>query len=212
MAEDESELEILQKASLGDQALLENLMEEHRPRLRRMVRLRLDHRVKGRVDSSDVIQEAYLEAFRRLPEYLRDPTVPFFVWLRFLTGQKLVQIHRQHLGVRARDVAREVSLYRGALPEATSAALVARLAGQLTSPSLGAAKAEMKMLLQDALNTMDPLDREVLVLRHFEQLTYAEVASELDITESGAAKRYVRALQKLRRVLSSLPGAPKDME
>src|SRR5207237_5104844 len=136
----------------------------------------LDRRLQGRVDPSDVIQEAYLEVSRRLPEYLRDPSLPFFLWLRLVTGQKLALAHRQHLGVQARDAGREVSLYRGALPEATSAALAAHLLGRLTTPSQDAIKAELKLSIQEALNSMDPIDREVLTLRHFEQLSNSETA------------------------------------
>lgn len=204
MTDGETEWEALQQASCGDQVQMERLLQEHRPRLHRMVGLRLDRRVRGRVDASDVIQDAYLEAYRRLSEYLENPSVPFFIWLRFLTGQKLRQIHRQHLGAEARDVSREVATYRSR-PEASSAAIVAELAGKLTSPSLGAAKAEAKTHLQDALDSMSALDREVLVLRHFEQLTYAETASELEMSESAVAKRYIRALAKLRAAFGGPP-------
>ena len=182
------------------------LLEEHRPRLRRMVRLRLDPRLHGRIDPSDVIQEAYLEASARLAEYLRKPTMPFFLWLRFLAGQKLVTLHRHHLGRQMRDPGREVSLYRGRLPGASSAALAAQLLGHETRPSEAAVRAELKIRLQEALNRMDPLDREVLALRHFEQLSLAETAEVLGLTESGACRRHLRALKRLKEILSSLPG------
>jgi RNA polymerase sigma-70 factor, ECF subfamily len=171
-----------------------------------MVALRLDPRLQGRVDPSDVIQEAYLEASARLAEYLQNPTMPFFLWLRFLAGQKLVTLHRHHLGARMRDAGREVSLYRGQLPETSSAALAARLLGHDTRPSEAAIRAELKLRLQEALNSLDPLDREVLALRHFEQLSRAEVAQVLGISEAATSKRYVRALQRLKDVLSNLPG------
>src|SRR5262249_22089592 len=147
-----------------------------RPRLRRMIKFRLDRWLQGRVDPSDVIQEAYLEVSRRLVEYLHDPSMPFFLWLRLVTGQKLALAHRQHLGVQARDAGREVSLHRGAFPEATSAALAAQLIGHQTSPSQAAAKAELRIRLQEALNGMEDIDREILALRHFEQLSNVEAA------------------------------------
>ena len=105
--------ELLGQAAAGDLASLGALLEQYRSRLRRMVRLRLDPRLQGRVDTSDVIQEAFLDAARRLPDYVREPKAPFFLWLRFLTGQKLLELRRRHLGAELRDAGREVSLYRG---------------------------------------------------------------------------------------------------
>src|SRR3954463_2855880 len=190
ISQDPRELELIRRAGQGDTAGLDGLLERYRPRLRRMIKLRLDRRLQGRVDPSDVIQEAYVEVSRGLPEDLRDPSLPFFLWLRLMTGQKLALAHRQHLGVQARDAGREVSLYRGALPEATSAALAAQLIGQQTSPSHAAARIELKIRLQVALNSMEQLDREVLALRHFEQLTNVETARALGISETAACNRY----------------------
>ena len=130
-----------------------------------------------------------------------------FLWLRFLTGQKLVQLHRRHLGVQARDAAREISLHRGPFPEATSAALAAQLVGRFSSPSEAAMRAEARLKLEQTLNQMDRIDREVLVLRHFEQLSNAETAQSLGIEEAAASKRYVRALKRLKEHLGSFPGS-----
>jgi RNA polymerase sigma-70 factor, ECF subfamily len=197
---------LLRRAAQGDQAAWGALLVRSRGRLRRMVALRLDRRLQGRVDPSDIIQEAYIDASARLAEYARQPDMPFFLWLRFLTGQRLLRVHRQHLGAEMRDVAREVSLYRGALPAATSAALAAQLLGRDTRPSEAAVRAERSIRLQEALNSMDPLDREVLALRHFEQLSNGEAAGVLGLQESAAAKRYVRALKRLRLILDARPG------
>ena len=172
-----------------------------------MVELRLDPRVRGRIDASDVLQEAALEAFERLENYLGDPKLPFFLWLRFLTSQKVLALHRQHLGAQRRDARREVRLQRGPWPEASTAALANQLLGKLTAPSQAAVRAEGKQRLEEALNDMDPLDCEVLVLRHFEQLTNVEVAKELGLDESAASKRYIRALRKLKGLLDRMPGA-----
>ena len=201
---------LLRRAAQGDQAAWGALLVRSRDRLRRMVALRLDRRLQGRVDPSDIIQEAYIDASARLAEYARQPDMPFFLWLRFLTGQRLLRVHRQHLGAEMRDVAREVSLYRGALPAATSAALAAQLLGRDTRPSVAAIRAERQRRLQEALNAMDLLDREVLVLRHFEELTNAEVARELHLQESAASKRYIRALHRLKEILASLPGGLEE--
>jgi RNA polymerase sigma-70 factor (ECF subfamily) len=203
---DAEEHNLLDRAAQGDAQALADLFTRYRPRLNRMVKLRLDPRVQGRVDASDIVQEAYLETCRKLGDYLREPRLPFFLWLRLLAGQKLALAHRQHLGVQARAAGREVSLYRGALPEASSAALAAQLLGKLTTPSQAAVKAELKIRIQEALNSMDAIDREVLSLRHFEQLSNAETALVLGIKETAACNRYVRALERLRGILASLPG------
>jgi RNA polymerase sigma-70 factor (ECF subfamily) len=211
MTRDPSETsDLLRRAGDGDAAALGQLLDGHRKRLRRMVRLRLDPRLQSRIDPSDVLQEAFLEAAQRLAEYLRDPKMPFFLWLRFLTGQKLLALRRRHLGTKARDASREVSLYRGAMPEASSACLAAQLLGRITTPLQAALRAEMKVRLQEALNSMDPLDREVLALRHFEQLSRAEIAHLLQIHDAAVSKRYIRALKRLKELLSSLPGGASE--
>jgi RNA polymerase sigma-70 factor (ECF subfamily) len=207
MVDDDSDTEqLLTRAGQGDRRALGELLALHRERLRRMVELRMDRRLQGRLDASDVIQEAFLEASVRFDEFRRDRPMPFFLWLRFITGQKLIVAHRRHLGTKARDARREVSIYRGALPEATSESLAAQLLGRFTSPSLAAARAELQVRLQEMLNTMDGTDREILVLRHFEQLSCAESAAVLGIEESTASSRYYRALKRLKELMTSFPG------
>jgi RNA polymerase sigma-70 factor, ECF subfamily len=207
MKDDSTELQDgLRRLAAGDAQALAGLFARYRDRLRRMVKLRLDRRLQGRIDASDVLQEAYLNAAKRAAEYSANPTMPFFLWLRFLTGQRLLIVHRQHLGAKMRDAGQEVSLYRGALPQASSLSLAAQLMGRLTSPSLAAVRAEMQLKLQEALNGMDALDREVLTLRHFEELSNTEVAAVLDLQKAAASNRYIRALKRLREVLASMPG------
>jgi RNA polymerase sigma-70 factor (ECF subfamily) len=197
---------LLARAQAGDRQALNEIFTRHRGRLRRMVEMRLDWRLQARLDASDVIQEAFLDAAREIGDYLRDPKIPLFLWLRLVVGQRLTTLHRQHLGVQMRDAGREVSLYRGALPAASSAALAAQLLGKHTSPSEAAVRAECLVRVQEALNALDPLDREVLSLRHFEQLTRAEAAQVLGISEAAAAKRYLRALDRLKDILVDRPG------
>jgi RNA polymerase sigma-70 factor (ECF subfamily) len=197
---------LLRRIGEGDGRGWGELLARHEPRLRRMIAFRLDPRLQGRVDPADVLQEAYLAAFQNLGTYLRQPAMPFFLWLRGIAGNKLLELHRHHLGTPMRDARREVSLYRGALPQATSAALAARLLGRLTRPSQAAVRAEAKLRLQEALNAMDPVDREVLALRHFEHLSNAEAAEVLGIRAAAAGKRYLRALERLRAALARLPG------
>jgi len=196
--------ERLRLAAQGDSGSWESLVAESRQRLRRMVAFRLDQRLQGRIDPSDVLQDAYIEAWQDLDNYLRLPAMPFFLWLRGIAGNKLREVHRHHLGTQARDPRREVSICDGALPETTTTALAAGLLGNLTRASEEAIRLELKLRLQDALNTMEPLDREVLALRHFEQLSPAETAQVLGIKEKAAGMRYVRALRRLKEILSSL--------
>ncbi len=200
----------LRQAAEGDQAAWALILTPHRKRLRRMVALRLDQRLRGRIDPSDVLQEAFLQAAMALPKYLERPEQPVFLWLRWLTGMTLQLVHRRHLGVQGRDAGREVQLLDRPWPEASSAALAAQLLGRDTRPSVAAMRAERQRRLQEALNAMDPLDRDVLVLRHFEDLTNAEVARELRIQESAASKRYIRALHRLKEILASLPGGIEE--
>jgi RNA polymerase sigma-70 factor (ECF subfamily) len=198
--------DLLRRAGNGDQEALAELFGRYRDRLKRMVLLRLDRRLQGRIDASDVLQEAYLDLARRASEIADKPDMPFFLWLRLLTGQRLLAIHRRHFGTRMRDVGQEVALHHGAMPQATSASLAAQLLGRLTSPSLAAVRAEMQLRLQEALNSMDPIDREVLVLRHFEELSNGETAEVLGLQKTAASNRYVRALKRLRSILQSMPG------
>jgi len=132
--------------------------------------------------------------------------LPFFLWLRLEVGQKLVDVHRFHLGTQMRDAGQEVSLHRGALPQVTSLSLAEHLLGKLTSASQAAMRVELKLRVQEALNSMDPHDREVLILRHFEELSNAEAAHVLGIKPSAAVNRYVRALKRLKDVFQGMPG------
>ena len=195
----------------GDKGALNSLFDRYRDRLRRMVEIRLDTRLQARLDASDVVQEAYVEVAGRLEEYLRDPKLPLFLWLRLVVGERLMKLHRHHLGTQMRDAGREVSLYRGALPAASSAALAAQLLGRHTSPTQAILRAERILRLQEALNTLEPMDREILSLRHFEELTAAETARVLGIEESAAAKRYFRALKRLKEILAAMPGGQEGI-
>src|SRR5262245_41752980 len=169
-ADSEETIRLLRQAAQGDGAGLGELLGRHRERLRRLVALRLDPRVSGRLDASDVLQDVCLEATNRLPEYLHDPAMPFFLWLRLPAGPKVSYRHRLHLGAEMRAAGREVSIHTNPIPEASSAALAAQLLGHDTHPSGAALRAERKARLQEALAEMDPIDREILALRHFEQL------------------------------------------
>lgn len=205
-AEPRTNEELLDAARGGDESALALLFERHRDRLEHMVRLRMDARLQGRVDPGDVLQDAYLTIRGKFPQYSAAPAMPFFLWLRLEVGQKLVAVHRFHLGTQMRDAGQEVSLHQGALPQVTSQSLVENLLGKLTTASRAAIRVELKLRVQEALNSMDPHDREVLILRHFEDLTNGEAAEVLGIKPAAAANRYVRALRRLRVVFEDMPG------
>ncbi|MFL5244190.1 MAG: sigma-70 family RNA polymerase sigma factor [Gemmataceae bacterium] len=198
--------DLLERAAAGDEAALRDLFSRYRDRLKRMVHLRLSRRLQGRIDDSDILQEAYLEVSKKLSEYTQNPALPFYLWLRHMTGLKLAEVHRHHLGAQMRDADREVTLHRGGLPEADSVSLAAQLLGKLTSPSRAAIKAETRLYVQEALNSMDPIDREVLALKHFEQLSTSEIGEVLGMSKAGAGSRYLRAIKRLREILSRIPG------
>ena len=198
---DENE-NLLQQADAGDPHALGQLLEQHRNRLLQITGFRMDQRLKSRIDAADVVQDAFVEATRRVSEQKRDDRIPFFLWLRLLTLQRLAELHRKNLGVQARDVGREVSIFAGQVPQATSAVIAAQLLGGLTSPSQAAIRVETRQLVEDKLNAMDELDREILVLRHFEKLSNQETARVLNIKESAASNRFIRALKKLKSDLT----------
>jgi RNA polymerase sigma-70 factor (ECF subfamily) len=203
-AEKRVEADLLRAAGeAGRGEVLARLFEEHRPRLDRMVALRMDPRMRARLGASDVLQDAYVEIARRIGDWLEDPSMPFFLWVRFIAAQRLQAMHRHHLGAKMRDARRQVSAHRADFPDATGAALVDHLVSSGTTPTQALARGEVRLRLAQALDAMNPADREVLVLRHFEELSNAETARELGLETSAASKRYLRALKRLKEVLAA---------
>jgi RNA polymerase sigma-70 factor (ECF subfamily) len=200
---------LLERLRAGDRRALAELFQRHRGRLRRMVELRMDPRLQGRVDASDVLHDGFLDLAKQLESYLSDPTLPVFLWLRLVVSERLAMVHRQHLGTAMRDAGAAVSLYRDPLPPASSTDLALMLLGRLITPSNAAIRVEQILHVQEAVNSLDHLDREVVALRHFEQLTRAETAVVLGIAEDAGAKRYIRALKKLKTILAAMPGGRK---
>lgn len=188
----------------GDRSVLGELFGLYREHLRRMVDLRLDSRLNGRIDTSDVLQDAYLDAMRRVDHFLKKPDMPFHVWLRLVAAQTIVDCHRQHLGAQMRDAGQEQRLEQTVVPQASSVTLAKCLAAQFESPSHAAMRHEVMTQVERALDSMDPLDREVLALRHFEELTNDEVAAVLNLQKSAASNRYVRALRRLKEELARI--------
>ena len=192
--------DLLERARRGEEAAFDGLFARYRDRLLHAVALRLDRRLAARVDASDVVQETYIEAARRLPEYMESSHMPFELWLRWIAREKVLAAHRQHLGANKRAAAREL----GSLPVDSSAQFVCGLVGRGPSPSQALAAVELAECLKKALERLDDGERELVLWRHFEQLTNRQIARLLEISEAAASKRYVRALERLRGLLLNL--------
>ena len=211
MSDDESPdaAVLLDRAAGGDMDAWGTLLARHEGRLRPVVSFRLAARLRGRIDVADVMQEAFIAATERRAEFFGQSGQSLFLWLRWMVGNTLMGLHRHHLGVQMRDAGREMASGRhleGAGEENTRAALVAELTCGVIGPATAAGRAEVKARLNEALGRMDPADREVVALRHYEQLTSAEAAQVLGIQERAASKRYLRALGRLRELLADMPG------
>jgi RNA polymerase sigma-70 factor, ECF subfamily len=193
-------VELFELREGGENAVVE-VFDRYREKLRRMIVFRLDSRLLGKVDSDDILQDVFLESARRIQDYLGHPAVPFFVWLRQITHQTLIDVHRRYLGTQKRNVEHEVVLHRSAYAGGSSLCLVPQLAGSLTTPSQHAVRQEMTSALRVALDKLGEVDREVLVLRHLEELSNNETAAVLGIEKYAASKRYLRALERLKGVM-----------
>ena len=187
----------------GDENKIAEVFSQYEEKLQRMVRFRLDRRLYGRVDTADVMQDVWMEASRRIEDYTSNPAVPFFIWVRQIAWQLIIDLHRRHLGAQKRNVSQEVSLSKSGV--GTSISIAAQLVGDLTSPSQAAIREEKLVELREALESMDKIDREVLALRHFEELSNNEVAEVLGLQKTAASNRYVRALKRLKSILEDVP-------
>lgn len=188
----------------GDQfdiSCVNQLVAKHGRRLERLIALRMDARLRGRVGVSDVLQETMIEAARRIKE-LQESDVSDYVWLRFLACQKLIQFRRKHLNAACRSVEREVSLNRSVGPAASSKIMAIQLIDNNRSPDSHVISQERSQQLAEAVEAMELIDREVIALRHYEQLSNEETARLLGISADAAYKRYVRALKRLKEILS----------
>jgi RNA polymerase sigma-70 factor, ECF subfamily len=198
--------ELIERVSRGDETALARMFSFYHDRLWRIVNFRLDRRLRGRVDADDVMQEAYLAAAQRLDKFLYDHPRSLFIWLRMIVTQTLVDVHRRHIGAQKRDASRDFSVNSGWSANSTSNSLSFHLLGHLTSPSQAAIRAELSDQIDQALAGMNEIDREVLALRHFEELTNIETSQVLEMSEQAASIRYIRAISRLRKVLEVLPG------
>ena len=204
MSESETlQLELLKQAKAGKPQALGELLQTHRESLLRIIKFRMDPRLRSRLDADDVVQDSFIEATQRF-ENFEEQEMPFFLWLRFITVQKLFQMHRRHLGAKARDANREISIFSTPQPQATSAMLAAHLLGKHTSPSVAAMRAEQSRKVERVLNSMSEVDREIVALRRFERLKNDDVAKLLKISRTAASNRYVRALERLQKEMKGM--------
>ncbi len=204
--ESDPSIALVQRIKAGDQQAFAELFVVFRPRLWRFINLRLHPQLRGRVDPDDVLQEFWLRAVARM-DYFPDTATPAgFIWFRMILTQTLIELQRRHLGAEKRSACKERSLNGGWSPESTSSSLVIQLSGHFTTPSSAFIRAERAGQLEVALQGLDDIDREVLALRHFEELSNAETAMALNLSVAAASKRYIRALQRLKSVLEVIPG------
>jgi RNA polymerase sigma-70 factor (ECF subfamily) len=205
MPSHDAEIEaLIERAAGGDKAARQELLLRHEQRLRQMIAVRLDHRLAARLDPSDVVQEVFADACRKLSDYLRRRPLPFYPWLRQLAWERLVKLHQRHIGARKRSVTREENP-GAALSDESALALAERLSAPGPSPSSRLLREELSRRVRDALDRLAGNDREVLVMRYLEQLSTREIAAILGLSEGAVKVRHLRALERLRGLLSDEP-------
>jgi RNA polymerase sigma-70 factor (ECF subfamily) len=194
--------QLLDQARDGDRAAVERLLETHRAALRRMVDLRMDPALAGRLDASDIVQDVMLEASRRLADYLAKPVMPFHLWLRHLAKDHIIDAHRRHRKAQRRSLDREQPIVPAAWADRSSIELAAQFLDRQATPASAALRHELARRLAQAVATLDDDDRDIILMRHYEQLSNQEVSAMLGLTEAAASMRYLRAVRKLKGLLS----------
>jgi RNA polymerase sigma-70 factor, ECF subfamily len=194
--------ELLKQAGQGKPDAVEQLLAKQREPLRRMIDLRLDRRVSARLDASDVVQDVLLEASRRLRDYLQNPAMPFHLWLRHIAEDHIIDAHRRHHQAQKRNVEREQPLVRPSLAGKSSVELAGQLLDHERTPASAALHHELQQQLEAAVEALDEDDRDIILMRHFEQLSNQEIADYLGLTEAAASMRYLRAIRKLKAGLA----------
>jgi RNA polymerase sigma-70 factor (ECF subfamily) len=193
--------DLLARVRDGEAEAVDRLLTAHRERLRRMVGMRLDPALAARLDASDIVQDVFLEAHRRLSDYLRNPTMPFSLWLRHIARDHIIDAHRRHRQAQRRSMDREQPLLPAALSDHSSAELCGQLMDQELTPASAAIRRELQRRLEGALAALGEDDREVILMRHAEQLSNQEVAGVLGLSEAASSMRYLRAIRRLRSAL-----------
>ena len=202
--------ELLDKVQRGGHAAVDQLLDRHRDALRALVRMRMDRALSRRVDASDIVQDVLLEASQRLTEYLRDPRLPFQLWLRQMAQDQIIDTHRRHRVAARRSLDRERPLHSGGYADRSSLDLAAQLHDRELTPAAAAIRKELQRRFLDALDELAEEDREIVLMRHFEQLSNSEAASILGVTPPAAGMRHLRALRRLRVILGETPSAQQS--
>jgi RNA polymerase sigma-70 factor (ECF subfamily) len=193
---------LLDEVREGDDAAVDRLLSRHRAAVRKMVQLRMDPMLARRVDASDIAQDVLVEAHRRLKQYLKNPQMPFHLWLRQMAKDRLIDAHRRHRVAARRSLDREQPLnVRLPRDDSTRSIAMAICDSQLT-PAAAATWRELKRRFEDACRLLEAQDQEIVVMRHFEQLSNSEVAKALELSPQAASMRYLRAMRRLRELLA----------
>jgi RNA polymerase sigma-70 factor (ECF subfamily) len=202
---------LLHRIAHQDRVAAEELWERHRPALRRMIDLRMDQALARRMDASDIVQDVLLRANQRLADYLREPSLPFHLWLRQIANDGVIDAHRRHRRAAKRSMDRERPLAAGRsagfADDRSSLDLAAQLRDPSPTPAAEALRHELECRFHDALSRLDNDDREIVLLRHFEQLSNGEAARALGLSDAAAGMRHLRALRRLRAMLAEVPSA-----
>ena len=199
---DEKTEQLLDGIRDGKDGAADRLLERHRDPLRRMIEMRMDQKIKQRVDASDIVQEVMIEANRRLQKYLENPVMPFHLWIRQMARDRIIDAHRRHRGSEKRSVDREKSMVAAGAMDRSTMELAAQLCDAEMTPAEAATMRELQKRFQNAIEELDENDREIVVMRHVEQLTNQDVATALGLSEPAASMRYLRAIRRLRSLLN----------
>jgi RNA polymerase sigma-70 factor (ECF subfamily) len=201
--------QLLDDAKGGDADAVNRLMDRHRESLRRMVQLRLDQKIQRRIDVSDVVQDVLVEANRRLQDYLANPIMPYHLWLRQIAQDRIIDAHRRHRASAKRSVDRERNLAVPAADDHSTMQLAAKLCDDQLTPAAAATQAELAKAVEAAIAKLPDQDCEIIVMRHYEQLSNQEIAQALSLTEPAASMRYLRAIRRLKELMVN-PGSDAD--
>jgi RNA polymerase sigma-70 factor, ECF subfamily len=203
--------ELLINVKDGQSVAVEQLMDRHRNSLRRMIQLRLDQRIMQRVDVSDVIQDVLMEANRRLKDYLANPVIPFHLWIRQIAKDRIIDAHRRHRVSAKRSIDREQAVGGHGPPDQSTIELANQFRDKALTPAAAATQRELAQQIESAVQLLRDNDREIILMRHYEQLNNQEIAQSLGLTEPAASMRYLRAIKRLREVIEGSPDLQKDL-
>lgn len=195
--------DLLKNVRDGDGEAVERLLARHRESLHRMIQLRMDQRIKRRVDVSDVVQDVLIEANRRLQDYLANPVMAFHLWIRQIAKDRLIDAHRRHRVSAKRSIDREQPMVLHGAVDQSSLEIAGQLCDPRMTPAAAATQAELALHVEAAITRLGESDRDIILMRHYEQLSNGEIAAALGLTEPAASMRYLRAIRRLRELLDA---------